>query len=525
MKHHVRSLLRLACLVLLGGVSMPSVSATPCAALKEFKLASYDIAIDNAQQLAATAGGAAAGAGAGAGGPPGARLPLPAHCRIDGAIDRRIGLDGKPYAIGFSVALPEEWNGRFLFQGGGGLNGAVNPPTGAQFAGDRPALAQGFAIVSTDSGHKGSNFDATFLQDQEAALNFLYGAVGKVTVVAKQIIAQHYGRPADHSYFVGCSTGGREAMIVSQRYPTYFDGIVAGAPAMRTGYSNLGLRWGATALNAIAPKDAQGKPQTRNALSDLDRKLVSDAMLGACDALDGVKDGMVFAAPSCKFDPAVLACKGKKTDACLSAAQVAAVKKVMSGPKASDGRQVYPGYLWDTGITTTRGGLPGVLVGPPIPEGPATGTTMNVDAEAALAHDGRSMAGDTNAWTNLSTFRGHGGKLILFHGQADAWFSAIDTMQYYERLSADNAPAPRADWSRLFLVPGMGHCSGGERTPDRFNMVEAIVDWVEKGRAPERILATGASIPGESRPLCPYPAHAQYGQGDAKDAASYSCKL
>jgi feruloyl esterase len=314
-------------------------------------------------------------------------------------------------------------------------------------------------------------------------------------------------------------------MIVSQRYPTYFDGIVAGAPAMRTGYSNLGLRWGATALNAIAPKDAQGKPQTSQALSDADRKLISDAMLAACDALDGAKDGLVFAAPGCKFDPAVLACKGTRTTDCLSAAQVAAVKKVMSGPKASDGRQVYPGYLWDTGITNTRGGLPGVLVGPPIPEGPATGSTMNVDAEAAQAHDGRSMAGDANGWTNLSTFQGRGGKLIFFHGQADAWFSAIDTIQYYERLAADNPPAPLSDWSRLFLVPGMGHCSGGERTPDRFNMVGAIVDWVEKQTPPERIIATGASMAGESRPLCPYPAHAHYGgTGDAKDAASYSCK-
>jgi feruloyl esterase len=150
---------------------------------------------------------------------------------------------------------------------------------------------------------------------------------------------------------------------------------------------------------------------------------------------------------------------------------------------------------------------------------------MNVDTEAALAHDGRSMAGDTNAWTNLSTLRGHGGKLIFFHGQADAWFSAIDTMHYYERLATDT-PAPLADWSRLFLVPGMGHCRGGERTPDRFNMVDAIVDWVEHERAPERIIATGDSMPGESRPLCPYPAHAHYdGKGDAKDAASYSCRI
>ena len=312
---------------------------------------------------------------------------------------------------------------------------------------------------------------------------------------------------------------------MSQRHPDYFDGIVAGSPAMRTGYSNLGLRYATTALNAIAPKDAKGQPQTRAALSDADRKLVHDGLLAACDALDGQKDGLVFAAPNCKFDPAVLACKGRKTDSCLSAAQVAAVKKVMSGPKDSHGRQVYPGYLWDTGITTTRGGLPGVLVGTPIPEGPSTGATMDVDAQAAEAHDAREMAGDSNAWTNLSSFQGHGGKLIFFHGMSDPWFSAIDTLQYYQRLTADNGPTPVADWSRLFLVPGMGHCNGGERTPDSFNMLEPLVNWVERGTAPDRIVATGRSMPGESRPLCPYPAHAQYDKGDAKDAASYSCRM
>ena len=509
----------LATHLMLGGMALPALSATPCAQLKDFKLDGYAVQIDSAAQMAA---GPMAGRG---GGPPGPRANLPAYCKVDGTIDKRIGVNGKPYAIGFSVALPDEWNGRFFFQGGGGLNGAVNPPIGAQFAGDEPALAQGYAIVSTDSGHQGSNFDGTFMEDQEAALNFLYQSLGKVTVVGKAIVTAHYGRAIDHSYFVGCSTGGREAMIVSQRYPTYFDGIVAGAPAMRTGYSNLGLRWATTALNAIAPKDDKGAPVSRDALGDAGRKVVQEAMLAACDALDGQKDGLVFAAPSCKFDPAVLACKGTRQDGCLSNAQVDAVKKVMSGPKASDGRQVYPGYLWDTGITTTRGGLPGVLVGPPIPEGPATGTTMNVDAQAAAAHDGREMAGDSDKWTNLGTFTGHGGKLIFFHGQSDAWFSAIDTMQYYERLSADNGPTPVANWSRLFLVPGMGHCNGGERTPDQFNMLAPIVNWVEKGIAPERIVATGRSMPGESRPLCPYPAHAQYNSGDPKDAASYSCKM
>jgi feruloyl esterase len=503
---------------LLLATALPAFAAIPCAALARFEMPGYVIRIDKAENL--PAGSFPAGPNA----PPDARLTLPAHCRVDGVLDERTGRNGKPYAIGFSVAMPVDWNGRFFFQGGGGLNGAVNPPVGAQYAGDTSALAGGFAVVSTDSGHKGSGFDASFFEDQEASLNFLYQAVAKVTPVAKEVVSRYYGKAAHHSYFVGCSTGGREAMMMSQRFPGHFDGIVAGAPATRTGYSNLALRWMTTALNQVAPRDAEGRPQTRLALTDGDRKLVTDGLLAACDADDGMKDGLVSAPRNCAFDPQVLACQGAKSDSCLSVEQVAAVKKAMAGPKATDGRQVYPGFFYDTGITSTRG-LPGVLVGPVIPEGPATGTAMDVDAEAARAHDARSMVGDTHAWTNLSSFRARGGKLVFFHGVSDPWFSAKETVGYYERLASDNAEVPLSDWSRLFLVPGMGHCAGGERTLDRFNMVDAIVNWVENGRAPDRVIASGASMPGESRPLCPYPAHPHYnGSGRASDAASYSCR-
>ena len=514
--------LLLGVLAFLGALALPAKGATPttCTALKDFKAPGFDVVIDKAELVAASTGSAPA-----AGGPPGPPRPaLPAHCRIDGTIDKRTGRNNRPYAIGFAVTMPTAWNGRFLFKGGGGLNGAVNPPYGAQYAGDVPALAQGYAVVSTDSGHQGSNFDASFFEDQEAALNFLYQAIDKVTTVGKQIVSAHYGRQAEYSYFVGCSTGGREAMISSQRFPRHFDGIVAGAPAMRTGYSNLGLRVATEALNAIAPKDAQGNPQTDQALSDLDRKLVVDSFLAACDALDGAQDGLVFATRSCRFDPQALACSGAKTASCLTQAQVNAVKVVMGEKKASDGRQIYPGYLYDTGIITRRG-LAGVLVGTPIPEGAIEGP-FNVDVAAARANDARAWVGDANGWTNLSSFVGRGGKLLFFHGVSDPWFSALDTVQYYEKLAADNAPVPTEDWSRLFLVPGMGHCNGGEQTLDRFNMLEAIANWVEKKQAPERIIATGTAMPGESRPLCPYPAHAQYsGTGDRRNAASYSCRL
>jgi hypothetical protein len=252
-------------------------------------------------------------------------------------------------------------------------------------------------------------------------------------------------------------------MIATQRYPDLFDGVVAGAPAMRTNYSNLATRWITTSLNTAAPKDAQGKSQTRLALSTSDRKLFMDAVLKSCDALDGAKDGMIFNTRACAFDPMTLACPGAKTDSCLSTAQATAIKQGFAGPKSSRGRQVYPGFLYDTGITAEGAGIPGLLVTGFSPEGDnPTGTTMDIDAAAAEAHDGRSMAGDTNAWTNLSGFTAHGGKLIFYHGNSDPWFSALETVRYYEQMARDNGPAAVQDWSRLFLVPGMGHCRGGE---------------------------------------------------------------
>jgi hypothetical protein len=486
-------------------------AAEPCAVLTRFKMPGHQVEIQTARDVAASA--------------PGATPVVPAHCRVDGVLDARVGRDDKAFGIGFAVALPANWNGHFLFQGGGGLNGSVSPPLGAQFAGERSALVRGFAVASTDSGHQGAVFDGSFLKDQQAALNFLYQAVPEVTVVAKQIIAQHYRRAHKHAYFVGCSTGGREAMMMSQRFPSYFDGIVAGAPAMRTSFSNLGLRHAATALNAIAPRGADGKPETRAALSEPNRRLLVAGILEACDALDGNRDGFIFAPQECHFDPGTLACKDDQKERCLTTGQVSAIRTVMQGPRTASGRQVYPGYYFDTGIATTQG-LPGVLAGPLIPEGNPAGVTMDVDAAWADAVNARSMVGDTDAWTNLSTFRGHGGKLIFLHGVSDPWFSAQDTVQYYERLGRDNPEVALAQWSRLFLVPGMGHCGGGERTLDQVDMLAAIIDWVELGHAPERVIATGASAAGESRPLCPHPAHAHYqGSGDAHDAANYNCEV
>ncbi len=442
---------------------------------------------------------------------------LPARCRVDGVIDQRTGVDRKTYGIGFALALPENWNGRFLFQGGGGLNGTVQNPVGAQAAGEASALARGFAVVTTDTGHKGAGpFDGSFMADQQAALDFFYAAIGRVAPLAKDIIARYYGRPADHSYYVGCSTGGREAMLMSQRYPTYFDGIVAGDPAIRTGHSNLGLAYFAAALNGITL-----------ALSDADKKLVVTSIVNACDDKDGLKDGMIFNTRSCNFDPAQLVCSGAKSDMCLAARQASGLQKAFAGPKDSLGNAIYPAFPFDAGIMDPAG-IPGILLsGGRSPVNPPS-TSADFDAVKAawdLGADALARSGDAT-WTNLSTFSGRNGKLILYHGMSDPWFSPLDTAGYYEKMSKENGGLEKVkDWSRLFLVPGMGHCAGGANTVDSFDMLSAIVDWVEKAKAPDSVIAKSRTSPTRSRPLCEYPAHAEYsGTGDPADARNFVCR-
>ncbi|MGA7351257.1 MAG: DUF6351 family protein, partial [Acidobacteriaceae bacterium] len=334
---------------------------------------------------------------------PGYTGPLPAHCRVDGVINRRKGADGEEFGIGFAIALPEGWNGDFLMQGGGGGNGYVSQPIGSAAAGDRPGLTRGFAVASTDTGHKAKTgpFDFSFMRDEQAMLDFAYLANAEVAGVAKQIIAQYYGKAAAHSYFAGCSTGGREGMILSQRYPTVFDGIVSGDPAMDTGFSNLAAsRWAAVNWNQVAPKDASGKPLTGQAITDADRKVIHDALLQRCDAKDGVADGMIFDPLGCDFDPAMVACKAGQSEGCVAPEKVAAIQRVFAGPKDLHGDNVYPGFLYDTGVTYTapipgllamRGGFLGM---------PVTDTQMDVDKEAAAA----SQPLVDSLSTNLTTF-------------------------------------------------------------------------------------------------------------------------
>jgi feruloyl esterase len=279
-------------------------------------------------------------------------------------------------------------------------------------------------------------------------------------------------------------------------------------------------------LNQVAPKNEKGQPITRQALSDGDKKAVIDGFLNACDASDGVKDGMVFNTRACRFDPKTLACNGTKAEGCLSAEQAAALDKAFAGPKDSRGRQVYTGFLYDTGIAATQG-IPGLLHGGSNPVGPPfTATAMDVDARAAAAAaDPEEALTATSRWTNLNTFSSHGGKIMFFHGVSDPWFSALDTIDYYERMTkANGGPSAVGAWSRLYLSPGMGHCNGGAAALDTMDLLTPLVEWVEKATPPS-VTATGRAFPGRSRPLCSYPQYPHYkGQGDSEKAENFECR-
>ncbi len=242
-------------------------------------------------------------------GPAGATTEVPDHCLFRVTLDARpSGIEDMKYGTSIEMRLPAGWNGRLLFQGGGGLNGVLLPAIGS-VNGLSSALARGFAVVSTDSGHRGrSPIDGRFGVDQQARLDFAYQAVERTTREAKSLLGRFYGKQPDYSYFMGCSTGGREAMLAAQRLPTQFDGVVAGNPAFNLTRIVQNQIWSLQTVTRIAPKDANGKPDLSRAYSDAQLKAVSDALLEKCDALDGLRDGMINDFAACRFDPASLVC-------------------------------------------------------------------------------------------------------------------------------------------------------------------------------------------------------------------------
>ena len=469
---------------------------------------------------------------------------LVAHCKLNGRFNERTGADGKPYHIGFELRLPVQWNGRLLYQGGGGNDGVVRPAVGPQAA-PGYALNRGFAVVTTDAGHQGPSADFGF--DPIARTDNAYNAHDKVAVLAKDLIRRFYAKPPDKSYFIGCSGGGRQGMMFTQRFPSYFDGVIAMAPAMRVSKgATIAAAWDTQALAAIAPNGPDGKPVLSQALAESDLTLLRKGILDACDAQDGVADGLVSNPAACKFDPRALMCQGEKTASCLAPTQVGALKKMFAGPQDSAGRKLYFSWPWDAGVGhlqndwrlwrlgTAPAGTPnsrhvflmqdalqGYFVTPPDRSLSIFGFDFDRDPARMDAH---SWIFNTADDAKLEPFKARGGKLIFAHGMADPIFSPHEMIDYYQRLSTTHGAAT-ADFSRLFLIPDMGHCAGGAAT-DSWDGLGALVDWVEKGQAPTRILASGTTVlPGRTRPLCPWPQYAHYnGSGDPEKAENFSCR-
>lgn len=510
---------------------------------------------------------------------------LPEHCEVVGKMNERAGANGQRYAINFRLRLPTTWNGRFFFQGGGGANGTIGNALGG-LLGNQPtvALALGYAVVSQDAGHDNTtNNDParggtlTFGLDPQARIDLGYHSYDQVTLVSKALITRYFGRAAEKSYFVGCSEGGREAMMMSQRFPAHFDGIFACSPGFRLPRAALAEAWDSQAFAAVAREanltDANNQPHLNKTFTDEDLLLVSNAVTGACDSLDGLADGMVQDFTGCTtavVEPrlAAITCRGAKDASCVSPAQVAALKRVYGGPRTTSGVAVYSTWAWDPGIggrvgavynqgwrswklgayaapansainlTLGAGALPHVFATPPVPT-PSTGGGPAAFSLGFRIDDGyRAISNTTETFressldfmkadsTDLAAFKARGGKLLLAHGVSDPVFSILDTAAWWKDL--DRVNGGRANESvRLFAIPGMNHCTGGPAT-DQFDAFGALVAWVEKGVAPERIVATArmsSPWPGRTRPLCVYPMQAKYtGTGSIEDANNFVCR-
>ena len=326
-------------------------------------------------------------------------------------------------------------------------------------------------------------------------------------------------------------------MIAAERYPLEFQGIVAGDPGFRLSRAAVAEAWNDRAIASIAPKGRDGSPDMAAAFTDDDLKLVSDSVVAQCDRLDGLADGIINNQAACHFTPQSLLCRPGQSAQCLSQAKIDVIENIMSGAHDSKGHALYSGFPYDAGI-----GSPGWRVWMLGIEGkfPAINATMGAqslsryfmtppepgrnpfvfDFDTAIRNTAQTAAINDADSTMLSSFSAQGGKLILYQGASDPVFSALDIEAWYDHLHA--ADHDSAAYARLFLVPGMNHCGGGPST-DQFDPLIALENWVEKHKVPTRIIATGTSFKGETRPLCVYPAYAHYAGGDPTQASSFQC--
>ena len=453
--------------------------------------------------------------------PPGAKtsLELPAFCRVEATA--RPTSDSE---IKIEIWIPSAagWNGKFQGVGNGGYQGSIS--YGAMAA----ALRRGYATASTDTGHAGD--DVIFGKGHpEKVVDFGWRAVHLMTDTAKLVIRTAAGRSADKSYFVGCSTGGHQAMSDAQRFPADYDGIVAGAPANNRIGQTFGFMWGWSATHR-----ADGTP----ILDQRALTLVTRAVVAACDSNDGLQDGLVDDPRECRFDPAALACTGSDTTACLTLEQIGAVKKVYDGAtNPRTGEQIFSG--WPRGSEAFGESAPQswrqYLINPPEPmrigvlryflfQDPAWPLrSLDYDRDYAYALERLPHLYAMN--TSLSPFKQRGGKLISYAGWSDPVVPPQDTVAFYESVvkTMGGGEATR-DFFRLFMAPGMGHCGGGPG-PNQFDALGALERWVEEGISPDTLIATvTAGGVTRSRPLCPYPLVARYrGQGSIDEAGSFMC--
>ncbi len=460
-------------------------------------------------QAPAGAPAAAANRGGGRGG--GQPVVLPAHCRVVAVL--------KPTSdsfINMELWLPpaEKWNGKFQAIGNGGWAGSIQGLTNGMPA----ALRAGYATAGNDTGHEGGN--GTFaIGHEEKLVDFAYRAMHEMTVQSKTLVKSFYDQSPRLSYYNGCSTGGRQGLMAAQRYPEDFDAIIAGAPAN----DHLYMHAADIARMTDIYKDPEGYiPQAK-------QTVLAQAVMNACDALDGVKDGLITNPMACKVDPAVLLCKSGDAADCLTPKQVATAKRLYAPAKTSKGELIFPGYAFggESGYTVMRGGTaPGNLQLDTykIAHNDANWDwkTFNLDTDPALAKKVLGFVDSTDP--DLSKFKARGGKLILYHGWADPAIQPEHTINYYNSVLAKMGKN-QDNWMELFMVPGMGHCSGGSG-PNQIDWVGALETWREKGETPKFILGKGnnAGTP-MTRPLCPHPQVATYkGSGDVNDAANFVCK-
>src|SRR5262245_43697219 len=452
----------------------------------------------------------------------------PAYCKVTGTLSPEIA---------FEVSLPAKWNGRFYMIGNGGHAGE-NLEDAGRVGQRNDALRLGFAFAQKNTGHDSRKEEgATFvLSNPQKAIYYAYRAVHLTATTTKDITKDYYGKAVSRAYWNSCSNGGRQGLIEAQRFPEDFDGIVANAPWVdQTGFT-IGAMWNQKALGQTPVKLA----------------LVADKVMAKCDAIDGLKDGLIDDPRKCAFDPArdVPACKAGADGAdCLTPAQASAIAKVYSGP-ASNGKPFFPGYMpgSEAVMTGLFGGGSGsgwmnVIVsaqpdGKPADFNLAENTmrylvhkppkpdydykTFNFDRDIHLLDNWSELADAKNP--DLSKFRSRGGKLLMTYGWADSILQPMAGVNYYEQATAKNGPTT-PEFFRLFMVPGMAHCAGGIG-PDRHDPLTAMIIWVEKGAAPTSMLASRVvnNQVVRTRPLCPYPQVARYsGQGSIDDAANFRC--